>query len=200
MTRDERPNPTSERGDRRLIYWPLLLAGLTLALLGLANTVSAWGRGGDADPGARMRHHAEHVLDHVLDDVDATDAQRTSIRDIVLGTVDELGARRAEHVDPREALRGLLVAETIDREALEQLRLEHVARADEASRLVTQRLADALEVLTPEQRRALEDRFDRHFRPGRRHGHHGRHGHPDHEGPFGDGDGDGDGADERNAG
>ncbi|HPG26442.1 MAG TPA: Spy/CpxP family protein refolding chaperone [Myxococcota bacterium] len=198
MTRDERPNPTSERGDRRLIYWPLLLAGLTLALLGLANTVSAWGRGGDADPGARMHRHAEHVLDHVLDDVDATDAQRTSIRDIVLGTVDELGARRAEHVDPREALRGLLVAETIDREALEQLRLEHVARADEASRLVTQRLADALEVLTPEQRRALEDRFDRHFRPGRRHGHHGRHGHPDHEGPFGDGDGDG--ADERNAG
>ena len=76
--------------------------------------------------------------------------------------------------------------------------LSSVARADEASRLVTQRLADALEVLTPEQRRALEDRFDRHFRPGRRHGHHGRHGHPDHEGPFGDGDGDG--ADERNAG
>jgi Spy/CpxP family protein refolding chaperone len=65
-------------------------------------------------------------------------------------------------------LHRLLDAPTIDRAALERVRAAHVAEVDQASRIIVQGLADAAEVLTPEQRAkvaAALGRPDHHDHP-----------------------------------
>ena len=52
-------------------------------------------------------------------------------------------------------LLALITAPTIDRAALENLRAEHIAAADRASKVLAQALADAADVLTPAQRAKL---------------------------------------------
>jgi Spy/CpxP family protein refolding chaperone len=62
----------------------------------------------------------------------------------------------------------LLSQPQIDRGALEALRAKQSRAMDEISRRLTQSLADAAEVLTPEQRGKLAERMER--RRGRWHG------------------------------
>jgi Spy/CpxP family protein refolding chaperone len=52
-----------------------------------------------------------------------------------------------------------LTQPSIDRAALEALRAEQLALADAASKRFIQALGDAAEVLTPEQRRNLDERI-----------------------------------------
>jgi Spy/CpxP family protein refolding chaperone len=62
--------------------------------------------------------------------------------------------------DARRQARQLLTAPTVDRPALEALRAAQLAEADAASRRMVQAIADAAEVLTPEQRAKLAQRLD----------------------------------------
>jgi periplasmic protein CpxP/Spy len=50
-----------------------------------------------------------------------------------------------------------LTAPTIDRSAIERLRAEKIGLAETASKRIAQGLADAAEVLSPEQRRKVAD-------------------------------------------
>jgi Spy/CpxP family protein refolding chaperone len=164
MDRRETP-PTRERNRneirRRLVSWPLLLSLLSLLA---ATTVSAWGRGArlaQGDPG-EIKRHIEHRVDHLLDRIDADAEQKQAIRTIVAETIEELQVLHEGSDSRRAELRSLLTAETIDRDALEAFRASQVAQADALSRVVAERLADAMEILTPEQRLAVESRLGRH--------------------------------------
>ena len=53
----------------------------------------------------------------------------------------------------------LLTQPTVDRSAIEALRAEQLSLADAASKRFAQALGDAAEVLTPEQRRKIDDRL-----------------------------------------
>ena len=53
----------------------------------------------------------------------------------------------------------LLTQPTVDRAAIETLRTEQLALADAASKRFAQALGDTAEVLTPEQRRKIDDRL-----------------------------------------
>jgi Spy/CpxP family protein refolding chaperone len=53
----------------------------------------------------------------------------------------------------------LLAAPTIDRAALEQARVARMQVEDARSRRIVQAMADAAEVLTPEQRTKVAERF-----------------------------------------
>jgi len=55
----------------------------------------------------------------------------------------------------------LLAAPTIDRAAIEKLRAEQITLADASSKRMTQALADAGEVLNPEQRKKLAERMQK---------------------------------------
>lgn len=153
----------------RLVSWPLALIALTLALLFVANSVSAWGRRGANDLEG-IRSHAERFIDRALDRLDATDEQSTLIQAIVSDAIDDLHAARGDADSVREEIRTLLLADSLDRDALEHFRQTHLQRADEMSRIVTTRLADIMDVLTTEQRQELESHIDKH------HGRHGCHG------------------------
>ena len=69
-------------------------------------------------------------------------------------------------------LHDLLLANTIDRAALEQLRTERLADAERISKNLVSALADVAEVLSPEQRKLLDERINQ-FRSMHRGGHRG---------------------------
>ena len=135
----------------------------------MANSVSAWGRR-DFHDLEDIKSHAGHFVDRALDRLDASDEQSAAIQTIVMATIDDLHGARGDAGAGREQFRELVLADSIDRDALEQFRKSYLERADEISRIVTEGLADIMDILTPEQRQRLEAHFDE------RHGRHGRHG------------------------
>jgi Spy/CpxP family protein refolding chaperone len=69
-----------------------------------------------------------------------------------------------QHVSARKQLQEILSASTIDRARLEAVRMEELRFADEASKRIVQGVADAAEMLTPEQRTALAAHLEKHRR------------------------------------
>lgn len=178
-TQDSVLPPRPARGFRPLFWWPIALFTLTIVLLLFADRVSAWHRT-EGHSTQAWRHHGERLLDRILLETEATDEQATAIRAIARETFDLLAAARAEGNGDAERLRALLSAEPLDRAALEALRSAHVERADVLSEALAERFADALDVLTAEQRRRLIARADE-FRAHHRnhHGHDDGPRHPD---------------------
>ena len=66
----------------------------------------------------------------------------------------------------------LLLADTIDREALEKLRAERLAEAGRISQNLVNAVVEVAEVLSPEQRKLLDERI-REFRSMRGRWHRG---------------------------
>ena len=126
---------------RRLVAWPLALIGLTLALLFVANSVSAWGRRSVEDIDG-IKSHAEHFVERALDRLDATDEQEAAIQGIVSRSIENLHALRGDREVDREALRNLMLANSIDRDAVEAFRAEKLRRADEMRQRQQRRARD----------------------------------------------------------
>ena len=184
------PTPKAAATRRPLFWWPLTLFTLTVTMFFVAGQVSAW-YGGGGDPAGRWRAHADRMLDRILSEVDASEDQANRIRGIADETLELVTASHAEGREDADALRALITADPPDRAALEAFRSEHLARADALSEAVVTQLARVLEVLTPEQRQKLVDRFDEHRAhhhgpDAGRHGPHGRHGFLDFFRPSGD--------------
>jgi len=106
------------------------------------------------DPAA-AKQHAGMVVEWVLRGVDATDEQTQQAKRITDRLIDQLGPVVEKHREHREAMAGELAKPEIDREALERLRKEEIALADQVSKLAVASIADLGEVLTPEQRAEL---------------------------------------------
>ena len=102
---------------------------------------------------------ADKRMQHMLDEVKATDAQKSKAAGIVKASLTK-GAPLAEKMrDNHVQMRKLMAAATIDKAAIETLRVEQMKLADEASKLATQTMEEVAEVLTPEQRAKLEEKM-----------------------------------------
>jgi Spy/CpxP family protein refolding chaperone len=157
---------------RRRRFWLAgggILTGL-VALAAVAPRASAYralaghGFGGHGRHafGARMledpaaaKEHAGVAVEWVLRGVAATDEQKQQAKRITDRLIDQLGPVIERHREHREAMARELAKPEIDREALERLRREEMALADQASKLAVASIADLGEVLTPEQRAEL---------------------------------------------
>lgn len=141
-----------------------LAIGIGLKALAYGHGFGGWHRGGfmggPIDP-ARLDEHLDRMLKHLYVEVDATDAQKQQLAPIVKAAVRDLLPMRDRMRDARMQAVALLSQPTVDRAALEALRANQLQLAEQASRRVTQALADAADVLTPEQRKALADRIVR---------------------------------------
>jgi Spy/CpxP family protein refolding chaperone len=126
-----------------------------------------WGQ--PFDP-ATVEDRADRMVRHLAIEVDATAEQQERLRGIVRSAVRDLLPLREKAMSSRQRGRELLTQTTIDRAAIETLRTEQMALADQATRRFSQALADAASVLSPEQRRKLAERVDRW-----RSFHHGWH-------------------------
>jgi Spy/CpxP family protein refolding chaperone len=97
------------------------------------------------------------MVRHIAVEVDATADQQEKLRGIVKNAVKDMLPLREKMVGARQQARNLLLGQTVDRAAIEKLRSEQIANADALSKRLTQALADAADVLTPEQRQKLDN-------------------------------------------
>ena len=114
--------------------------------------------------------HARDAVGWWLHGVDASDAQVEAVAGIVDEAVGELETLRDRHHEQLEAFAEALAAPEVDRAALEKLRAESIATAEQASTRIVGALADAAAELTPAQRAELLERHERfagHWHRGR---------------------------------
>ena len=110
--------------------------------------------GGTYSP-ADVSAHVDHVLKHLYVEIDATDAQQAQITPLVQQAVTDLLPMRTQLQAAHAQAIAALTQNAVDRTALEAARVAHLQLADQASKRLTQLLADVDEVLTPAQRTAL---------------------------------------------
>jgi Spy/CpxP family protein refolding chaperone len=107
------------------------------------------------------KEHLQVATKWALRDIDASEEQQDRVNAIAAGAVDDLFRLRQQHVTNREAFHAQLGGASIDRAALDEVRKSEIALADEASKRLVRAVADVADVLTPEQRQALMERFHR---------------------------------------
>ena len=123
-----------------------------------------YGGMGDMDPAA-LAKRIEAMVAFRLADIDATPEQRERIATILKAAANDLQAGRRQHLQARRESMQLLAAPTIDRARLEKLRVEQMQLGDSTSRRMLQAMMDSAEVLSPEQRAKLAERWRRHMPP-----------------------------------
>ena len=115
--------------------------------------------------GHGIERFAEKRIDRMLDKVDASDGQRAEVTGIVREAVADMKELGGLFRESRQTLLDTLGADTVDRQALEELRLANLETVDQASRRLVTALADVADILTPEQCRELVRHMQRHERP-----------------------------------
>src|SRR5262245_36963007 len=100
------------------------------------------------------------MMGDVLDDIGATPDQEDKLWAIIDNARGEMRPAFREFRETRKEVAGILGAAMIDRAALEKLRADRIATIDATSKKMTAALADAAEVLTPEQRAKLLEHFN----------------------------------------
>jgi len=166
-------NPIPSRGffsgGRGVFLVALLAVGLLVGVS--SNLMSAFGQGfGWHSPGwrdggfgggaltpAQIDDRIDRMTKHMAIELDATPDQQTKIASIAKAAVAELRPLREKAQAARAQAVTLLTAPSIDRTAIEKLRSEQIALAETASKRIAQALADAADVLNPEQRKKVAD-------------------------------------------
>lgn len=166
----------TQQQPRRRFFKGAAIAGAFAGLAGLGLGAFAHGRrgrggfgGGPLDP-AQLDQRLDRMLKHLYVEIDATEAQQQKLEPIVKSAAKDLLPLRRRLREARLEAMDLFTRDNVDRAAFEKLRAEQVALADQASKRLTQALADAAEVLTPLQRKQLAE----HMRRLRGRGWHGR--------------------------
>lgn len=106
-------------------------------------------------------HFAEFVVDRIMSEVKADDAQKLKARGIADAAAANLKELAIQHRESHKALVTILSEPTLDRAKLEELRTKTTRNLDESSKRITVALADLAEVLTPTQRLQLAERMEK---------------------------------------
>jgi protein CpxP len=161
---DEPLHPSS--GTRRRFLTGVVTGGLLAGLLAGGAGMYAyahsravgWFRAGHGrlDP-ENAGERVAFATDWILHRIDASEEQRQQVQAIVQGAVKDLLPMRDQHHQYLQALREALAQPTIDRNTLGEIRRAELHLADAASNRLVEAIAEAAEVLTPEQRATLAE-------------------------------------------
>lgn len=91
-------------------------------------------------------------MDHLLDAVNATDAQRSQIDAIFKSARQDLASQRDAGMKLHQQMATLYTATNIDAAAIEAVRVQMSAQHEAVSKRMSQASIEAARVLTPEQR------------------------------------------------
>ncbi len=157
---------TTPSGRSRARRWAPLLATITIAVAGAAAVVPLAVQAMPGGPGMMGGEHGGHfmgrMLERMLDQVGATEAQRTQIRQIAQLAQADMKAQMEAGRALRDQGLALMSAPTLDAVAAEALRQQMLAHHDQASRRMLQAMLDIGNVLTPEQRVKLAEQMKQH--------------------------------------
>jgi Spy/CpxP family protein refolding chaperone len=164
-----------------LSYRRWTLAGIAAATVAAVGAGLSWHAHADAhglgfggrhgggweqmDPEA-MSKRIEAMVAYRLADIDATPEQKAKIASIMQGAANDLSSLRGQGRELRRQSVELLTAPSIDRAQLEALRVQQSQLHETVSRRMLQAIADAAEVLTPEQRAQVAEKMHRRHRRG----------------------------------
>jgi periplasmic protein CpxP/Spy len=96
--------------------------------------------------------HIDRGVDRFLKGVDATEAQRTQVKQIVRTAAADLKPIRETQRGLRSQSLQLFTAPVVDARAVEATRVQMAAQHEQASKRISQAMLDISAVLTPEQR------------------------------------------------
>lgn len=120
----------------------------------------AQGHGGRGmGPGPDMPGFGGRHAEQMLEMVDASDAQRSQIHQIMDAARKDLQGQHDALRKIREQQMGLFTAPNIDAAAIESLRQQAQTLHEQRSKRMSQALVDAARVLSPEQRAKLAERM-----------------------------------------
>jgi Spy/CpxP family protein refolding chaperone len=167
---DQVPPSSRRRGRRGTFVITLLAVALVAGVAGSMLSTAfgqgqSWHRiswhdrgpfGGSLTP-AQIDDRIDRMTKHMAIELDATQDQQVKLANIAKAAVADLRPLREKAQAARTQAVTLLTAPNIDRTAIERLRAEQVGLAETASKRIAQALADAADVLSPEQRRKVAD-------------------------------------------
>lgn len=165
---------------RRGFGYLALIGAVIVGLVGGGLATSAMGHGGfgprdwGGGPGGgwghqrmhdqlnpeRAKEHVARMIERFGRHIDATAEQKQKLTAIGTALASDILPMEQKMHEARKRAIELLRQPTVDRAAVEAFRAEKIASADAASKRLTQALTEAAEVLTPEQRAKIADRWD----------------------------------------
>ena len=165
MNQTTTTNPRAARtpGRMRILWLGMLMA--VLATVAVTTWAQPMGSGmmGHGGMGHGMMGgspaHMRRMIDHMLDGLNATDAQRGQIKQIAQAAAADMKTQREAGRGLRERGMQIFTAPNVDPAAAEALRQQMMAQHDQASRRITQAMLDISRVLTPEQRAKIGERM-----------------------------------------
>ena len=145
---------------RALMFGTLVAVLATFAMAAWAQPMGGMhhGMGGGMMMGGSPEHMGR-MIDHMLAGLDATDAQRSQIKQIVQAAAADLKTQREAGRALRQQGMQIFTAPNVDANAAETVRQQMLAQHDQVSRRVTQAMVDISRVLTPEQRAKIGQRM-----------------------------------------
>ena len=145
---------------RVLMFGTLMAVLATWAMASWAQPMG--GHGGHHEMGGGMMmggspERMGRMIDRMLDGLNATDAQRSQIKQIVQTAATDLKSQREAHRALRQQGMQIFTAPNVDANAAETLRQQMLAQHDQVSRRMTQAMVDISRVLTPEQKAKIAE-------------------------------------------
>ena len=164
----------------RLVIAAVALVGLGTAIGVVATELPTramwhgwkeWRHDGGSMSEAKARERTKRISAWILDEVDASEAQREQIDEVLDDLVTKAWPLREQHREHRQAFIDELTQPEVRREVLEELRGQELALADALSGDLLEALVAVSGILDVDQRRALAEHMARH----RHYRHHHRH-------------------------
>ena len=144
----------------------VLMFGMLVAVL------ATWATGVWAQPGGHEMHHGgggmmmggspDHMgrmMGHMLHGIDATEAQRSQIRQIMQTAAAELKPQREAARALRQRGLEVFTAPNVDANVAESVRQQMLVLHDQMSRRTMQAMLEISRVLTPEQKAKIAERI-----------------------------------------
>lgn len=156
MTASAQPN---QRGLRWVMLSMLVAVSATVAMSAWAQPMRHGPGGGGGMMFGGSPERVARGVDRMLDGLNATDAQRTQIKQIAQAAATDMKAQHEATRALRDKSRELFAAPTVDAAAVESVRQQLVVKHDESSRRMLQAMLDVSRVLTPEQRAKMAERM-----------------------------------------
>jgi protein CpxP len=143
----------------------LTIVAIAASLVAIAGGTLAYAHSGSGHHGPMAGRSTEDHLEHMqamLTKIGASDAQKTQIEGLLKPAFEEMKAAHEAHSAAFEQFHEAITAPSIDRAQIESLRAGQLKSLDEASKRMVTAIADAAEVLSPEQRAALAEQVRKH--------------------------------------